>query len=278
MTSLALMTQTFINVKFCKNIAMRHLSPNEKYEIIFGLPGSSFSLLSDFDQEQFDVYLRIERSASNQKDFGYNLNPKSRKVFLVKNPSNEAFVNDGFEILPFSAPQFPLTNALERMFLFPKIDAEFRSFFGRYLINYVNPYRSQGQDINPNYYNAFNVDFDRILGPFGAQIYFSAWRKHSSTSKEGDETIEAMFWDSLCTFSPEDIIVLFKHFTGIDNLPDGGIQRLPKTKVVTVYQRSNIVPDLFSYDKAKWTVYIRDDCHPKQLIEQFELFLKQKQN
>lgn len=280
MISLALLTQTFINVNFCKNIALKlNIGEYALRDLLFGRSYSRFSLLSDFDKTQFEVYKNILRDRDSYNltnTYKFGLNPNAKILMASKAADEDEDDADAvdFEILFYSAPDFPLQKAIARIFLFPKIDEAFAAVFGLNLCNEVNTF-----DFNINYNSSgqYNVDFDKILGPVGDFIKFSDWRKHSSTSEKGEETIEAMFWDTLSQYSEDEVRILYKQLTGIERLPNGGIERLPKTKVETVNQKSAVAPDLFSFDKSKFTVYIRSDCHPKQLVGHFDFLLKKEE-
>lgn len=279
MISLALLTQTFINVKFCKNIAMQGQQNNDAIvDLIFGTSSSQFSLLSDFDQNQFNFYKTLIQEKNSYggpyKLYDFSLNPNSKQIFLGESTDN-LFDENGFEIIHYNVYNYPLIKAVTKMFVFPKISVAFDEVFGKTLVNTICASHSTSMDTS-HYNYGYNIDFDQILGPVGEFVNFSNWRKHSSKSEVGEETIEAMFWDVLSTYDAYQIRTLFKHLTGIERLPNGGMQRLPKTTVVTVTQRSKIAPDIFSYDTANSTVYVRDDCHIDQLIHHVDLLLKKK--
>ena len=265
MISLALITQTFINIKFCQNVAL-DTKTIEKYQIINEIFGniydSSPSLLSEFDNVQCNYYKEMCKSGEN---FYFSNNPNSKNIFLGKYTGANMLDKDGFDVISYSSYNFPKYKALCRMMTFPKIDVGIINFFNQTIYNVKNPQ-------NTFILYGYLIDFDSILAPWNNEfIQYSDWRKHSSKSIYGEKTIEAMFWDILSTYDGIDIKNISKILTGIEKLPHGGVKRLPKTKVVEV-----IHPDYFSFDKANFTVYIRKDCHKVQLKNEIDNLLKKK--
>ena len=284
MIGMALATKTFINITFCKNIAIDttySANYDNSLKEFLGNSRDSISMLADLDSQQFTIYKAIIASKSSHSTsatkYGFITNPNSKAIFTTWN-NDFRFDREGFEIISYPASAYPLALASRKLFIFPQIDEGMKEFFNKKaLIN-----------TPPGYYerSKVKIDFDSIFvtSP-NERINFADWKKHSTKGIEIEEnSVAAMFWSELEKFNPVNIIKLYTALTGYEGLPLGGFERLPKTQVVPVQQRSRFIPDVLSVDRANFTIYIRDDTQPneiefqlKQIIKAYDLYRKIKQ-
>jgi hypothetical protein len=209
MLSLALVTETFLDINFSSIFLAQFSEVKYKYLLDEELPW--------YDDEQYKIYSLIKYG--NWGSFGYN--PNSSKPFRK---SHDAANKNGGIIL-YRADDYPIDLAAIRIFFDPfEISTKFINqstlkFFGKSIVHLDS--FSQKEEFNDN---QIGIQFYTIFKEKCCQFDAVQWRDHSIYDYS-----TRMFWKALNNFNFYDQVRIFRKITGLEWLPEFGFERLPKT-------------------------------------------------
>ena len=190
---------------------------------------NSDNFFNSFDDEQYDIFLHIKYDNNgpgpNKK---YRYDPNSNKPF--KYESDTSNIEKTEDILLFECQYYPFDLAAEKIFVTPfeesrkLIDEMTKCFFGKSventssnLVGYKYLYDNDKMMIN---------FYQRFINISGA-LDIVEWRHNSIY-----DWSTRMFWKALRTILKEDVIKIFHKATGLIQVPEPDIFRLPKTRLV----------------------------------------------
>lgn len=247
MISLACFTQTFIHMKFCCNI-----SGLNEYDSFNQLLMQNRSFFEEFDKDHYDV---IKNWSSSHRNIVYfNTNPKSNLNII----SNNLPIESKYEILEINNSSY-FSFLIKRIYNLPKVQEGIKEFFTNYT----------------NFSSKFPEILQTILAPMeGSKIDYLRWLEYSFSSESKNPKLFLMFYKVISKFNPYSVNILFEKWTGMTYLPNEGILRLPKLKIVEEALKGDKNQEIVRFDKVKFIIYISKDCKFEQLKSALEKFVR----
>lgn len=229
MLSLALATETILDFE----VSNAFLTPLSNDFVTKHLDTGLYWI----DKQQFDMYREI-RSIKDlwKRKYRYRYDPNSTKPF--KHAHDTSNLERTGDIILVYAGDYPFDLAAERIFVKPfeqsrmLIDAETQRFFGKPVEQISNTYDYEDlkKKIKDNY--KIRVDLYEMFIDQPVTLDLIIWKDNSIY-----DWSTRMFWKAFKDLSPEEKMKIYRKVTGLYYIPNCGLDRLPRTRLVAHEKR-----------------------------------------